>query len=51
MPFSPEEEIDKLMKMPVDWGVETVEAGVDVFLYGRKNDEPAVNDASESLPI
>ena len=30
----PSEEIDKLMKLPTDWGVETREEEIDLHLYG-----------------
>jgi hypothetical protein len=32
----PLEEVEKLMKLPTDWGVETKEEEIDIYLYGRK---------------
>ncbi len=32
----PPEEIDVIMEMPADWGVETREEEIDIHLYGRK---------------
>lgn len=40
----PPEAVDRLMEMPVDWGVETEEAEIDAVLYGRKADKPVVTD-------
>ncbi len=42
----PPEEIEELMKMPTDWGVETREEEIDIHLYARKNGKPAENTAS-----
>ncbi len=39
LPLSPEE-VEKLMKLPTDWGVETREEEIDIHLYGQK-DKPA----------
>jgi len=33
----PPEEVEKLMKIPTDWGVETREEEIDMHLYGRKS--------------
>ena len=32
----PPEEVERLMKLPTDWGVETGEEEIDKYLYGRK---------------
>lgn len=32
----PSEEVEKLMKLPTDWEVETKEKEIDEYLYGRK---------------
>jgi len=32
----PSEEVEKLMKLPTDWGVETREEEIDIYLYGSK---------------
>jgi hypothetical protein len=32
----PSEEVEKLMRLPTDWGVETREEEIDVYLYGEK---------------
>lgn len=32
----PPEEVEKLMKLRTDWGVETGEEEIDVYLYGNK---------------
>ena len=32
----PPEEVEKLMKLPTDWGFETREEEIDIYLYGRK---------------
>lgn len=40
----PQEAVESLMEMPVDWGVETDEAEIDTVLYGRKAERPAVTD-------
>lgn len=42
----PPEEIEMLMMMPTDWGVETREEEIDMHLYGRKSVKPAENKAS-----
>jgi len=33
----PPEEVEKLMKIPTDWGVETREEEIDTILYGPKS--------------
>jgi hypothetical protein len=33
----PTEEVEKLMKIPTDWGVETREEEIDTILYGLKS--------------
>ncbi|MCJ7573582.1 hypothetical protein MUO93_04885 [Candidatus Bathyarchaeota archaeon] len=33
----PTEEVEKLMKIPTDWGVETREEEIDTYLYGLKS--------------
>jgi hypothetical protein len=33
----PPEEIEELMDMPTDWGVETREEEIDIHLYSRKS--------------
>jgi len=35
LPLHPEE-VERLMKLPTDWGVETGEEEIDKYLYGRK---------------
>ena len=37
----PPEEVEKLMMFPTDWGVETKEEELDIYLYGRKGDKRA----------
>ena len=37
LPLSPEE-IEKLMSLPTDWGVDTGEEEIDSHLYGRKKE-------------
>lgn len=37
----PPEEVEKLMMLPTDWGVETKEEEIDTYLYGRKGDKRA----------
>jgi len=37
----PPEEIEELMEMPTDWGVETREQEIDTHLYGRISTKPA----------
>lgn len=34
-------EVEKLMKLPTDWGIETKEEEVDLYLYGRKGGKQA----------
>jgi hypothetical protein len=36
LPLTPEE-VEKLMKIPTDWGVETREEEIDTILYGLKS--------------
>lgn len=42
----PPGEIEKLMEMPTDWGIETREEEVDTHLYGGKGGKPAEATAS-----
>jgi len=37
----PPEEVEKLMKIPTDWGVETREEEIDTILYGLKSGKHA----------
>jgi len=37
----PPEEVEKLFKLPTDWGVETKEEEIDAYLYGRRGGERA----------
>jgi len=37
----PPKEADKLMKLPTDWGVETREEEIDIYIYGRKGGKPS----------
>ena len=32
----PPEEVEKLLKLPTDWGVRTKEEEIDMYLYGRE---------------
>lgn len=41
----PPEEVEKLMKIPTDWGVETREEEIDIHLYGRKSSKHAATTA------
>ena len=34
------EEVEKLMKLRTDWGVETREEEIDIYLYGGKEGRP-----------
>jgi len=36
----PLEDIEEIMELPQDWGVETREEEIDVYLYGRGNGKP-----------
>ena len=36
----PTEEVEKLMKLRTDWGVETREEEIDIYLYGGKEGRP-----------
>ena len=36
----PPEEVEKLMKLRTDWGVETREEEIDIYLYGSKEGKP-----------
>lgn len=36
----PLEDIEEIMELPQDWGVETGEEEIDVHLYGRGNGKP-----------
>jgi len=42
----PPEEVEKLMKLPTDWRVETREEEIDIHLYGRRGGEPPETIAS-----
>jgi hypothetical protein len=42
----PPGEIEKLMEMPTDWGIETREEEIDTHLYGGKGGKPAETTAS-----
>ncbi|MCD6528865.1 hypothetical protein J7L06_01035 [Candidatus Bathyarchaeota archaeon] len=33
----PSEDVDKLMSLPADWGIETREEEVDLYLYGQRD--------------
>lgn len=35
----PSDQIEKLMALPTNWGVDTKEEEIDVYLYGQKRDE------------
>ena len=35
LPLSPRE-VEKLMELPTDWGVETSEEEIDIYLYGKR---------------
>ncbi|MFQ6077394.1 MAG: hypothetical protein ACE5Z5_14910 [Candidatus Bathyarchaeia archaeon] len=37
----PPEEVERLMTLPRDWGVETREGEIDTYLYGQKGDKRA----------
>lgn len=37
----PPEEVEKLMKLPTDWGIETKEEEIDEHLYGRRGGKRA----------
>lgn len=42
----PPGEIEKLMEMPTDWGIETREEEIDTRLYGGKGGKPTETTAS-----
>ena len=33
----PSEDVDKLMSLPADWGIETREEEIDLYLYGQRD--------------
>ena len=39
LPLLPEE-VEKLMKLPAEWGVDTGEEEIDVYLYGGRESKP-----------
>jgi hypothetical protein len=36
----PPEEVEKLFALPIDWGIETKEEEIDIYLYGGEGDKP-----------
>ena len=40
----PPEEVEKLMEIPTDWGVETRDEEIDMHLYGRRGGKPAATN-------